>query len=460
MSLQKIGKYTEIFECSRKLQRPTKFDDKRVMLIQNIAIAGLIEAGAPYTAENGEIIIDTGIDYKSVFINDVFQYLSPESQMKVMVENAKMVELPAPQRPYSISEAQASPAPQSEEVKEFSSEAFKREEFKKEPMKMMEGLEDYESDSFVSETTVVVQPDQEPKPESTQAVTVLKEEQTLNEKWESLDKPAPHIEPGSGEAITVKEASEQSARNDEIAGYSAELANVNLSDASEQFSYKNSETHDETVFEDTMQEEAQQEQHDVMELSKYGITFERCNLEITRNDGSVVRFAVHSAPLTDINDINIIARLKLVGENGGYMHTAYGEEPTFVYEDLVIKMKKDMRNDGIFSCSFASDNPSVMINKINVENGGNQGNLVIFDENLEIRIYPFQNVRNKETGKMEFGNNKKGEAAFLYYIKNGDEIIASSGAERPAKFIYEEANIAIRAKWDKEKIVVGAEVIE
>ena len=62
MSLQKIGKYTEIFEASRRIQRPTKEDSMRITLIQNIAIAGLIEAGAPFEADNGEVIIDTGID--------------------------------------------------------------------------------------------------------------------------------------------------------------------------------------------------------------------------------------------------------------------------------------------------------------------------------------------------------------------------------------------------------------
>ena len=439
MSLQKIGKYTEIFESSRQLQRPTEFDTKRVLLIQNIAIAGLIEAGAPYTAEKGEIIIDTGIDYKRVFINDIYPYLSPEAQMKVMVANAKMFELPAPQGVnYSAPQNTSSSAMQQDEIRTFTSEGVRKEEIRKEPMKMMDGLEDYDD----SETKI--EDEIETLEESVQ------EDELINKKWENVNRQT--------DAAPVQ----QTAAEEPVTAYVEELNNINKSETSlESVPVQDSpEPINNMEQKSEEKEESEHPEADVIELSKHGITYERCNLEIIKADGNIARFSVHAAPLKGNNWDVIIVRLKQTGENGGYIHTECGIEPEFVYGDILLKVKKNMKNDEVFSCDFYSSDPSVRINKINVENGGKQGNLVIFDENLELRIYPFPNVRNRTTGKMEFGNNKKGEAAFLYYIKNGDEVIASSGAERPAQFEYEGENIAIRAKWDKDKVIVGAEVIQ
>ncbi len=446
MSLQKIGKYTEIFECSRKLQRPTAFDEKRVTLIQNIAIAGLIESGVPYTAENGEIIIDTGIDYKSVFINDIFQYLSPEFQMKVMVENAKIKELPAPQninyqdiRPETVHQDIRPETVHWEEV--FNSKGVRKAEIKKEPMKMMEGLEDYEPENTV--TTEY---------ETEQRVEITSEEDLINKKWENVNAQTEPVTIPSQQMETPElNNNEQAVSEKPIEEKSAVPAKTPVENASIPDNFESPDNID------VRKEESEYPEADVMELSKYGITYERCNLEVIKGDGSIVRFSVHAAPLKGNNWDVIIVRLKQTGENGGYIHTECGVEPEFIYGDLSIKARKN--NNSVFSCDFYSDDSSIKINKKNIENGGNQGNLVIFDDNLEIRIYPFPNVRNKETGKMEFGNNKRGEAAFLYYIENGEEVISSSGAERPAQFDYEGERIAIRAKWEKEKIIVGAEVV-
>ena len=167
-------------------------------------------------------------------------------------------------------------------------------------------------------------------------------------------------------------------------------------------------------------------------------------------------FSVHSAPLFDTNSNEIIARLKLLGNNGAYMHTEYGNNLTFVYGNIQIFAARESTPDGSFTVKFWCNDPNVKINKLNIEKGGNNGNLVIYDDNLELRIYPFPNIRDKAAGKMVFENNKNGEAAFLYYMNIYGNAIASSGSERKPEFIYENANLKLTAKWKDDTIAFTA----
>ncbi len=463
MSLQKIGKYTEIFESSRKLQKPTKYDHKRTALIQCIAIAGLIEAGAPYEADNGEIIIDTGMDFKSVFINDVYPYLSPEGQMKVMVENAKMVELPAPPPSEQLPLQENATEETQTDIPEFTSAAVKKEEKRKDPIKMMDGLENYESDQPVPDEDGFGSP----------------EERTAyfeNQKWNSVESasvapeqpavtPEPSVTPESP-IVPVPDVPVPNVPESVMPAPETAAPIVNPEPSYNSYNNIGTEVNqtdpayvDEAPVNTPPVENSSTVYPDVVALNKYDITYERCNLEVTKSDGTVLRFSVHSAPLTENYDGMIISRLKGLGNNNNYIHTECGSELAFVINDTVIRAKQGNGVGNTFGCMFWSDDPTVMINKINVEVGGNQGNLVIYDDDLELRIYPFHNVRNKETGRMEFGNNSKGEAAFLYYVKNKDQIIASSGIEREPKFTYENVDFLIKAKWNDDDIFLTAEDI-
>ena len=480
MSLQKIGKYTEIFESSRQLQRPTTWDSRRVAVIQNIAIAGLIESGAPYECENGEIIIDTGIDYKSVFINDVFPYLSPEGQTGIILKNSqKAAELPPPShyqpqqpaytqpayqqqpqqasftpyndppqssyeneyQPYQNISVQPAPGtapvtpPQPQQLNEnYQTQASKEAEKKADPIKaMMDGLEDYSAE----QKTPVSAPDVPDDDEMEKLFNDnLRQKQAENRKWQD----ASEIPPVQTKSVAeeLKYTAPQSPQPSQPSQPAPQVQTLSQDEA-----VKKAEEST-TVL---MAEQPSQPKEDVVEMPKNDVTYERCNIEVKNvNTGKVYRFSVHSAPIDGLDDDNIIVRIKLLGKNSNYIQTNHGKYVDFAIENAMITASREPRPDGSFACHF-SVNSGYEINKLNVETGGNKGNLVIYDDNLELRIYPLPNIKDQSTGKMVFGNNKNDEAAYLYYIKNNGQIIASSGVERKPTFKYNNCNLIIKAKW-------------
>lgn len=465
MSLQKIGKYTEIFESSRKLQRPTAMDVRRITEIQNIAIAGLIESGAPYEIENGQIIIDTGVDYKSVMLSDIYNYLSTEGQTSVIIKNLHKAELPPPgyyqqsyqqeyefqpyqnipsqNQPYqsvnNIQPQQTPPpvqeAPVEEVTESYQTQASMNAEKKADPIKaMMDGLEDYSNEQNNIEEIQTTPEDEELEALFDQNLRQKKAEQ---EKWQN----AAEIRP-------------QPADNSpyEALRYETPAAPTTL--------YNPANETPQTVESPTSILSAEQSEiadQDVVEMNKKSLTYERCNIEIKNpQSGSVYRFAVHSAPLTSFNDKHIIVRVKLLGKDNSYIQTNHGSMVDFTIENALFTVVRDETEPGIFSCKFTITK-GYEISKINIERGGNGGNLVIYDENLELRIYPLPNIKDKITGKMVFGNNKKDEAAYLYYIKTGNTIIASSGVERKPTFSYNDCMLIIKAKWFGNDIRLSAE---
>ncbi len=463
MSLQKIGKYTEIFEASRKLQRPTMMDSKRSLLIQNIAIAGLIDSGAPYEINNGEIIIDTGTDYKSVLMNDIYQYLSPEGQTSLIIKNAQKAELPPPvqrytpqqieqlsqlnmqtysqdnynyQNNYSYAEPQQVQQ-QTQSVPEYQTEyqtaASKEAEKKQDPVKaIMDGLEDYSYDTEQSGNLSSV-----PEDDELEAIfqNNLKQKTIENQRWENMSYAGnsyteePQPETPVPQQLTPVQLSYESDTDVLYSNQTAQPVEIDRTEGSD----------------------------DVLEMLKENITYERCNIEVKNiTSGVVYRFAVHAAPLTGLYDNNIIVRIKLLGKESNYIVTNCGTTVDFAVEQALIRVTREQRTDGIFSCQFAVSN-GYEINKLNIEHGGHGGNLVIYDQNLELRIYPLPNIKDKETGKMVFGNNKKGEAAYLYFIKIGEHTIASSGVERIPTFTYNGCELIIRAKWSGNTVLLSAD---
>ena len=452
MSLQKIGKYTEIFENSRRLQRITQWDSRRINIIQNIAIAGLIDSGAPYECENGQIIIDTGLDYKSVLIADIYPYLSPEGANNVIIKNAKKAELPPPDHypvqqqynqqqinqqpqtnnvyssPYNYEQQQynqayqpyqnINPQPQTPEKapeekieQTYQTKASKDAEKKADPIKaMMDGLEDYK--------------------------------QSDEDKYEDIDQ------------LFKQGINNESQNNNQPNAATPDTSQIKTPVVPE---VKNKTEQGTDVLTNNASQETVEEDRDIIELNKNGITYERCNIEIINiATNKSYRFSVHTAPLTEENNSLIIARFKMLGKDANYMKTQYGENIAFTIDDAIVTVTKN--NESIFSCTYAVSE-GYILKKLNVETGGNKGNLVIYDNNLELRIYPFPNVRDKNTQRLIFGNNSKGEAAFLYYIKNGNEIIASSGSERRPEFIYDNVKLEIKAKWFKDIIRINAEEV-
>lgn len=333
MSLQKICKYAEILESIRDIQHPSQSDQIRSSVIQNASIAGLIESGAPYKINEGQIYIENDNGYIVTAINSLYPYLS-------------------------------------QTYKEFFS-------------------------------TNSAQNNQ-PSPETLkQSVDIQK----------------------SNNTATVNQHTTENQINTNTA---TNNASVNVS------------------------------RQDILSLHKNDLTYERCNLELIDTNGQATRFSVHCAPLRDANDDIIIVRLKLLGNGASYILTQYGQSPTFEYNGFHITVSRDTSKSDIFSCNFICDSPNYVLNKINIEHGGNKGNPVIFDDNLELRIYPFPNLRDKESGKMVFGNNKQGEAAFLYFMFINGNALASSGSERKPSFVYDNANLSLTAKWKDDVIAFTA----
>ena len=465
MSLQKIGKYTEIFESSRKLQRPTQFDSRRAAIIQNIAVAGLIDSGAPYECENGEIIIDTGLEYKSVMLNEVFPYLSPEGMSSVVIKNAQKSELPPPgyyQQPadaqpqYTGYEQQAypnyqnisvQPAPDTVPVQQpqpehlegnYQTEASKEAEKKADPIKaMMDGLEDYSTEQ---EQNINTEPTAEDKEIEELFNNNLKQKKAEQRKWQDASE-IPPVQTRPQQEANVQPEQSALVQGTTVMNENPDGTTSILTSESEQ-----------PVFQEEIPTEA-----DVVELNKNVLTYERCNLEIISSiTGRTYRFSVHAAPVTNINDDNIIVRIKLLGKDSNYIQTNYGTVVDFTIEQTFISVKREKRQDGVFSCIYTASE-GYSINKLNIERGGNGGNLVIYDNNLELRIFPLANIKDPNTGKMVFGNNKKDEAAYLYYIKTNNTVIASSGVERKPTFKYNGCDLIIMAKWFGDTIRLSAD---
>lgn len=323
MSLQKICKYADILDLSTHIQDSSPSDQMRTSILQNIAIAGLVESGIPYKISNGQIYIESDNGYIISPINNIYPYLS-------------------------------------------------------------QNYRTYFTNQGLVNQTVAEQP-------TTDQTTT--------------------IQPTTDQTATVQPVA-QSAHNSA--------------------------------------------QNDILSLNKNDLTYERCNLELTDSYGNTLRFSVHCAPLRNENDDIIIVRLKLLGKAGSYTHTEYGKTTTFDYNGISISVYRDMSKTDSFSCIFKCNNPNIVLNKINIESGGSKGNPVIYDENLELRIYPFPNIRDNNSGKMIFGNNKQGEAAFLYFIQNNGDTIASSGAERKPGFVYDNANLLLTAKWKDDTITFTA----
>ena len=333
MSLQKLCKYADILGLSMHIQNPTQADQTRTSIIQNVAIAGLIESGAPYKLDNNLVYFETDNGYIKTSLNSLYPYLS--QNYKTYLTKQGLISQPA-----------AAAAPQS-------------------------------------------------------SSTPANENQFSNNPPQTNTPPSNTIDNNITQNNNVQSSTEY---------------------------------------------------NDILSLNKNDLTYERCNLELTDPSGNTIRFSVHSAPLRNLNDDIIIVRLKLLGNAGSYIHTEFGNTTTFEYNGINILVARDMTKSDKFSCIFKCSNPNIVINKINIETGGSKGNPVIYDENLELRIYPFPNIREKNSGKMVFGNNKQGEAAFLYFIQNNGEVIASSGSERKPGFIYDNSNLVLTAKW-KDDII-------
>ncbi len=430
MSLQKIGKYIEIYEKCDAVRQPTKEDTRRIALIQHIAIAGLIDAGAPYEVENGEIIIDTGIGYKSVFINDVYPYLSLQGQNKVIMENSRTNQLPPPTQyqnqndqmntqynQYSSYQTNYNYQTEQQDYQNYSQQDYQQQSYQQ---------QDYQQ-----------QPTETYQQETTTDTTYQTE---ASREYERKQNPEKVMMEGLEDynADSVNEDDNNFADLEYIRGFDEQGNELN--------------------------QDTQNYSNDIQALNKDQLTYERCQLEVRGADGTTMRFTVHSAPLTEADDGRIITRFKLLGKNANYVHTEHGRQLEFALATqtalINIYVEREMRPDGVFSCRFFSDDPSLYINKIGVIHGGTQGNPVIYDNNLEVRIYPFPNRRNNETGEMEFGNNNKGEAAFLYYINNNGNEFSSSISEQAPYFSYDGSNYMVMARWDNDTIRVTAETME
>lgn len=372
MSIQKICRYTEILENSNKIQNPTDYDRARISVIQNSAISGIIESGAPFSIKEGNVILEFESGLVSVPIANLYPYLSPKYQTYFSSATN------------NIKNTQTNSA-----------------------------LETYDSNS--SKTVEPQAAPQETQPQNTQP------------KNTSATNNAPNSSASSPVATPEPTHAAPSAPTPEPAQNAPTPQNNDTS-----------------------------VKEDVITLNKADITYERCNLELVHSNGSSIVFSVHSAPLFDLNRGEIIVRLKLLGNNGSYMHTECGNNITFVYNNIQIFATREATPDGSFSCKYWCNDPNIKVNKLNIEKGGNKGNLVIYDNNLELRIYPFPNIRDKAAGKMVFGNNKNGEAAFLYYMNVYGNILASSGSERKPEFIYDNANLKLTAKWKDNTIAFTA----
>lgn len=484
MSLQKIGKYTEIFEASRRIQRPTKEDSMRITLIQNIAIAGLIEAGAPFEADNGEVIIDTGIDYKSVFINEIYPYLSKEGQTKVIFENQKKAELPAPdyhtpETPEPIKTPEiyntmpvntpippvppTQPMPEEErpiENIQYQSEASRIQERKEHPADaMMEGLEDYnyEPDMDEAEETIPLEdyeytPNQETAPAEAFS-------QPAEEPNEETQEPSQDQWSYTGQSVqnTYSETPEYS---EPTRPETPEYTSSQPMDAPQDTFYTAPASENPTEFtpEQAYNAPQQMPSTDITALDMKDLTYERCKLELMNViTGESYKFTVHAAPLTENFDGRVIIRLKQLGRNNKYILTQQGTHIIFNFNNISIHAAQSEDANGRFVINYWVEGNEFRVEKSGAEYGGNGGNLVIYDEELELRIYPVPNVKDNQTGEMHFGNNTRGEAAYLYYIKNHGIETASSGVEREPVFQYETVNFILKARWDGNIIRLTAE---
>lgn len=490
MSLQKIGKYTEILESSRSLRKPTEIDNLRVSLITNIAIAGLIEAGAPFQSEGGTITVDTGMEDITVNITDVYPYLSEEGKMKVIVTNAKHAELPAPNMTYEAPQQTAAPQTpeytryeqpaqtEPENVGEYQTQAsYEQEKHNDVAGSMMNGLEDY---NITPEEEKEVLDHQAEMDEIDKLYDqALRQKKLENEKWENVDAQAPEIkenitpepipEPVQApvEPQMVQQSDESIPKPAYVPPVQETIQPINQPVTPQVQAPIQTQMANPTqtpvqptqpVYEADNPTDVLTTDVDVTSINKDNLIYERCRLELQNIiTGETYRFTVHGCPLTEKNDGKIIVRVKQVGKDAKFIKTQQGTSVTFDFNGLQIHASRNQTADGSFSIQYWIDTNEYVLSKIDAEYGGNGSNLVIYDDNIEIRIYPVPNVRDNNTGKMLFGNNNRGEAAYLYYIKNGNEEIASSGVERAPKFDYEGSKFVIKARWDNEMINFAAE---
>jgi hypothetical protein len=404
--------YTAIDDITRNSNLDSNAEVLNYRSIEQQLVALLVDEGLPYDVKGGKVIIDINGYTKSYNINDIYPYISPDGQYKIMFKN---MQDSMPQSEYLL---------QQKEEYNDDSKRFGRDTYNTQvkPAKEEE-ISDLSNSDYIE--TYIPSMQQEEKREENEFRAINDVMPEKEEKEEEL------TDDLIKEALMPDKTEEKSS--------SDEISLPEFADAVEQITGNSapvSETETSVLREGEPQNAMPPE---VKAINKNEMTYEKATLVLRdKRTGALSKLLAVSFPL-DKDDRTMITHIATRDSST----TLLGEVTETPFNDTTIITRRS--RDNSFSCDYyVRDNNYYEIRKEGVKQGGNSGHLSIYDEDLAVYAYP---IGTK--------NNENGEATLAYYIYTEGYYYCSSTKENPAVFNYRGKKYMLRAVWNGDMAYIN-----
>lgn len=418
MSLYKIKYLLDAFTSIEKITKNASMNSpsevQNYIKLETELIARLVDEGIPYEVKAGKIVVDVNGYTNSYNINDIYPYVSPDVQYKLMFRN---MQGNMPPNEYLLQQ-------NNEYDSSVYTKTYQDRVYTENTSEEVTQKDDIESNEYIE---AYVPEDKTPE----KSVTAPEKESLITDDMIK-------------EAISSKQASE-SVEEEKHPDVTAALEQSNTpstgSESLMEIPLEEEEVYSEpsTTILTADQQNKPQLPPDIKAISKYDMTYEKATLIIKdKITGETSKLLAVSFPMD---------------EGSGYVlshiatrdsaKTLLGQTTETSFRDTYIVTK--MNYGSPFSCDYSIKNSErYEIIKDSVKRGGKGGRLSIYDNDLTVYVYP---IGTK--------NGEDGNAPIAYYVWSEGMYFCSSSKENPAVFNYKGKRYKIKTVWKEDMAYIN-----
>lgn len=423
MSLYKIKHLLDAFTSIEKITKNASMNNpsevQNYTKLETELIARLVDEGIPYEVKTGKIVVDINGYANSYNINDIYPYVSPDVQYKLMFRN---MQGNMPQNEYLLQQNNEydniSEYTKSYQGSSYNEDASERvinteEVTHKDDIESNDYIETYVSENKAPEESVTT-----PEQESLITDDMIKE--AIGKK-----EPAENTEDLS-DIAAVSEKNEAGSSN------SGSIIEIPLEEKEEY-------TELSTTILTAEQLDRPQFPPDIKAISKFDMTYEKATLIIRdKITGETSKLLAVSFPM-DEGSGYVITHIATKDS----AKTLMGQTTETPYRDTYIVTR--MNHGSPFSCDYSIKNSErYEIIKDSIKKGGKGGRLSIYDNDLTVYVYPI-GTKNAEDGN----------APIAYYVWSEGMYFCSSTKENPAIFSYKGKKYNIKTVWKEDTAYIN-----